>query len=90
MKARIANFLKGSSTTFFVLGILQLALATGIQAWEDYGWLGVIIVVFLGIPTFPIVLLAGWFFMPFVSMVWIYVFLTLGVAFSWSSQKLSV
>jgi hypothetical protein len=87
MNEKTNGFSSGTGKAFLTLGFLQLVLATGAQAWTDYGWLGLIVYIILAIPAAPIFFLAGWFFLPFASMVWVYVFAALGLAFIWFSAK---
>lgn len=88
MWAKITSFCKGTGTTFIVLAMIQLALSVGITAYKDYGWLGVVVVLTIGVPFAPLFFLAGWFFLPIVDMWWIYALLSIGVLFSWIGNRM--
>lgn len=75
MRATVARFLTGTSYVAIALVTIQAAVMVGVQAYQDYGWLGVLVIVAVGGPFFWLLPLVGWWFLPFWQMVWLFVFL---------------
>ena len=87
MKKTKDGFAGGTGKAFIALGFLQLALATGAHAWADYGWMGLIVYIVLAFPAAPIFFFAGWFFLPFSAVAWVYAFVAVGLGFMWFATK---
>lgn len=71
------------------LAIVQGAVIVGMQAWLDYGWLGVVVVVALAMPLGWLIPIVGWFFLPAAQMAWLDFFVAVFLLSLWASAATS-
>lgn len=69
------RLLTGISYAAIALAMIHGTVMVGVQAYQDYGWLGVLVILAVGVPFFWLLPLLGWWFLPFWQMVWLLVFL---------------
>lgn len=75
MRNTAASFLTWVSYAALAIATIHGTLLVVMKAHADYGWLGVVVVIAVGIPLFWLLPIVGWFFLPAAQMVWLCVFL---------------
>jgi hypothetical protein len=85
---RISGFLSGLSSVALALAAIHGTILVVYQAHLDYGWLGVVVVLVLGVPFFWLLPVAGWWFLPTSQMIWLIIFLGVFLISSWGSSAI--
>lgn len=85
---RISGFLSGLGSTALALAAIHGTILVIYQAHLDYGWLGVLVVLVLGVPFFWLLPIAGWWFLPTSQMIWLIIFLGVFFLSSWGSSSI--
>lgn len=83
---RFSSFLSGLGTTALTLAAIHGTIMVGRQAYIDYGWLGLFVILALGVPFFWLIPLVGWWFLPTSDMIWLMVFLGVFLLSSWGAD----